>query len=225
MFEETSVVNHILSTENIEAIFEQFYKNELDDVSGHVSISVEDRKALSIMSESIQLVDGHYQTAFPWCQQFTRNLKVRRDGKPSTGHELSLENIREARAHILELVQSAAFPNELKALRSGRSNYGNIANGYEEGKTGTRDELLLHMRLSCKPMKKGTVCGCTIKKLNPFMADDIIRVGGRLQLSCLPFDSKQTITLPSKHFVTDMIVMHCHLQNAHAGITHVLNCL
>ncbi|VDP96302.1 unnamed protein product [Trichobilharzia regenti] len=71
-------------------------------------------------------------------------------------------------------------------------------------------------------MKGGIVSGSTIKKLNPFVIDDIIRVGGRLQLSCIPYDSKHAIILPSQYFITDMIVMHCHLQNAHASIMHVL---
>ncbi|VDP97054.1 unnamed protein product [Trichobilharzia regenti] len=150
---------------------------------------------------------------------------MRKSGKPSIAYKLPLEDISKAKLHILKLVQRATFPDEIGALRSTGSDSRNIANGFEVGKVGMSNELLRHMRSSCKAMKGGTVLGSTIKKLNPFVVDDTIRVGGRLQLSCLPFDNKHPITFPSKHFVTDMIVMHCHLQNAHAGIMHVLNSL
>ncbi|VDP76899.1 unnamed protein product, partial [Schistosoma curassoni] len=50
-----------------------------------------------------------------------------------------------------------------------------------------------------------------------------IRVGGRLQLSCLPFETKYPIILPNNHFVTDMIIMRYHVINAHVGVTQTLS--
>ncbi|VDQ10970.1 unnamed protein product [Trichobilharzia regenti] len=50
-------------------MFEQFYKNEFDAMSGQVPRPVEDRKALSIMLEFKQLVDRYYQIALPWRRQ------------------------------------------------------------------------------------------------------------------------------------------------------------
>ncbi|VDQ00327.1 unnamed protein product [Trichobilharzia regenti] len=62
---ENNLLNCTPSTEKIEVMFEQFYKKEFDDASSHVPMSVKDRRTLSIMSESIQLVNGHYRIAPP----------------------------------------------------------------------------------------------------------------------------------------------------------------
>lgn len=62
-----------------------------------------------------------------------------------------------------------------------------------------------------------------MRNLNPFMLEGKIRVGGRLQLSCLPFETKHPIILPNNYFVTDMIIMHHHLINTHVGVTPTLS--
>lgn len=57
-----------------------------------------------------------------------------------------------------------------------------------------------------------------LKTLCPFLdADGVLRVGGRLQSSNLPFSKKHPILLPAKHKLTDLIVECEHLRNLHAG--------
>lgn len=48
-------------------------------------------------------------------------------------------------------------------------------------------------------------------------ADGILRVGGRLDASGLPFDQRHPIILPYHHEVTVLIMRQLHLENMHAG--------
>ncbi|CAK9831432.1 hypothetical protein ANTRET_LOCUS8425 [Anthophora retusa] len=59
--------------------------------------------------------------------------------------------------------------------------------------------------------------------LNPFLDDQgILRVGGRLQNSTLPFSQKHPILLPKGHHITTLIIRDAHCLNHHAGITSTL---
>jgi len=47
--------------------------------------------------------------------------------------------------------------------------------------------------------------------------EGFLRVGGRLQRSHLPYDSKHQLTLPPAHHITELIIMNKHLRLLHAG--------
>lgn len=47
--------------------------------------------------------------------------------------------------------------------------------------------------------------------------NNLIRVGGRLKKSGIPFDAKHQILLPSKHLVTALLVKHYHQRCMHGG--------
>ncbi|GJQ70763.1 hypothetical protein Trydic_g23054, partial [Trypoxylus dichotomus] len=54
--------------------------------------------------------------------------------------------------------------------------------------------------------------------LNPFMDNHgIMRVGGRLKHSNIPYDQKHQILLPAKHHFTKLIIQHEHIKQLHAG--------
>lgn len=54
--------------------------------------------------------------------------------------------------------------------------------------------------------------------LNPFLDEfGILRVGGRIQKSNLPFNIKHPIILPSNHDFTKMVIKEAHLQTLHGG--------
>ena len=54
--------------------------------------------------------------------------------------------------------------------------------------------------------------------LSPFIdKEGIIRVGGRLQQSKLPYKQKHQAILPKKSHVTNLIIQHFHTLNLHAG--------
>ncbi len=61
-----------------------------------------------------------------------------------------------------------------------------------------------------------------IRKLDPYMKQGLLRVGGRLGRSTLQESVKHPILLPPKHHVTRIIIQHIHKSLAHAGRNHVL---
>ncbi|GBM16301.1 hypothetical protein AVEN_194043-1 [Araneus ventricosus] len=57
-----------------------------------------------------------------------------------------------------------------------------------------------------------------LKSLSPFLdSQRILRVGGRIRNSILPYSSKHPILLPAKHKVTDMIIQYYHKIQFHSG--------
>ncbi|XP_067208930.1 uncharacterized protein [Linepithema humile] len=70
---------------------------------------------------------------------------------------------------------------------------------------------------------KQTIKKNNIAALNPFIDNDgLIRVGGRLKNSDLTFSQKHPILLPSRHFLTDLIIREIHEKYYHAGIQTTL---
>ncbi|XP_076223949.1 uncharacterized protein LOC143174539 [Nomia melanderi] len=60
--------------------------------------------------------------------------------------------------------------------------------------------------------------------LHPFRdKKGILRVGGRLQNSDLPFDQKHPILLPKGHYITELIIRQTHIDNHHAGLNTTLH--
>ena len=64
--------------------------------------------------------------------------------------------------------------------------------------------------------------GSKLKGLNPFLdSDGVLRVGGRLDNSDLPYTSKHPAILP-KHKLTNLVVSYIHAKNLHVGATSLL---
>jgi hypothetical protein len=59
-------------------------------------------------------------------------------------------------------------------------------------------------------------------KLSPVISEDIVRVGGRLEKSSLPEESKHPAILPCNHHVTKLIVRYYHVKEGHVGTTQTL---
>lgn len=58
----------------------------------------------------------------------------------------------------------------------------------------------------------------TLLKLSPFLDDNnVLRVGGRLKNSDLPYEAKHQILLPNKHSVSELIVKNAHLECLHGA--------
>jgi ribonuclease HI len=65
-------------------------------------------------------------------------------------------------------------------------------------------------------------CRDRFAKLSPIVQDDIVRVGGRLDRSPLPEESKHPAILPPNHHVTKLIVRSYHTKEGHAGTSQTL---
>ncbi|GFW75215.1 uncharacterized protein TNCV_449191 [Trichonephila clavipes] len=65
-----------------------------------------------------------------------------------------------------------------------------------------------------------------LRSLHPFIDEHgLVRVGGRLQNSQLPFNSKHPIILPSQHSISELLIKEQHIAHLHTGPTllaHVL---
>lgn len=57
-----------------------------------------------------------------------------------------------------------------------------------------------------------------LRRLNPFVdKDNFLRVGGRIQKSFLPYESKHQLILPKKHPLTILLIDDAHTTHLHAG--------
>ncbi|XP_044760769.1 uncharacterized protein LOC123318219 [Coccinella septempunctata] len=65
----------------------------------------------------------------------------------------------------------------------------------------------------------------SLRVLNPFMKDDVIRVGGRLRNADMPYDNKFPILIPSKSVLAKLLITEIHVQYMHAGIETTLSLL
>jgi hypothetical protein len=58
----------------------------------------------------------------------------------------------------------------------------------------------------------------SLYKLDTFLDEyGLLRVGGRIRESSLPFEEKHPLILPKKHFISDLIARHCHEKSCHQG--------
>ncbi|XP_018376357.1 PREDICTED: uncharacterized protein LOC108769714 [Trachymyrmex cornetzi] len=75
-----------------------------------------------------------------------------------------------------------------------------------------------------KELKRGrSVNKTNIAALSPFIDENgIIRVGGRLSRSRLAYAQKHPILIPSRHFLTDLIIRETHERYYHTGIQTTL---
>ncbi|GBN85001.1 hypothetical protein AVEN_184934-1 [Araneus ventricosus] len=74
--------------------------------------------------------------------------------------------------------------------------------------------------------QKGVLPKSKLKNLNPFLdSDGVLRVGGRLGNSDLPYVSKYPAILPNRHKLTNQIIEYFHLRNLHIGSSSLLHCV
>ena len=100
---------------------------------------------------------------------------------------------------IIKLVQKGSFSSELSSLEDNE----NFAITYMS-----------------KELRKSP-----LRKLCPVKVKGVLRVGGRLRHSNLPLERKYPILLPARDHVTELIIMHYHEREGHAGPLHTLSAL
>ena len=85
----------------------------------------------------------------------------------------------------------------------------------EVQRTAFEDEIT---RLSRQEGNRKLVKNSPLLKLDPFLDDTgLLRVGGRLEKSSLPFEVKHPIILPRSSQVTNLIIDHFHKKVKHQG--------
>ena len=107
-----------------------------------------------------------------------------------------------AETAIIRFIQSQSFENELKILEQASSNL-------KEPSSSNKNVVAVR--------KTSSIC-----RVDPFVDKDVLRVGGRLNNTDIPQESKHPIILPRKGNVTTSIIHDAHERLGHAGRGHVL---
>ncbi|XP_078495525.1 uncharacterized protein LOC144750934 [Ciona intestinalis] len=71
-----------------------------------------------------------------------------------------------------------------------------------------------------KPGRKSPVF-----KLDPFVSDGVLRVGGRLERAPIGYEARHPAILPHTSHLTDLIITYHHSAAGHSGLNHTLNLL
>ena len=78
--------------------------------------------------------------------------------------------------------------------------------------------------MEIQAVKEGQGKKSKLLSLTPFIDDfGVLRVGGRVGKTNLPFDAKHPIILSSKHRLSRLIVEKLHQENFHCGTSHLLS--
>ena len=82
----------------------------------------------------------------------------------------------------------------------------------------TAQDEVFSTEIVCLKEKRSIPNKSKLVALNPFLdEDEVLRVGGRLDLASIPYKRKHPILLPKHHTLTSLIVEYEHLKNLHAG--------
>ena len=128
-----------------------------------------------------------------------RNVKERNKGVTSY-NPVDVEALQRAELQIIKMAQSEAFQEEIQLLRD------------VNVKLQVADQDINKDKI--KMMKKSS----SLYKLDPFLDEDgVLRVGGRLGKSSVPYDVKYPVILPKKGHVTNLILCHYHQLVKHQG--------
>ncbi|XP_013403245.1 uncharacterized protein LOC106168647 [Lingula anatina] len=110
---------------------------------------------------------------------------------------IGVRDIEEAELKIVRWLHKGIYNAEVTQLSMA-----------ESGSTRSRVKLLPRSR--------------SLYKLDPFLEDGVLRVGGRLARANIPEHTKHPIILPRKCHVTTLVIREAHATLGHAGRNHVL---
>ena len=102
-----------------------------------------------------------------------------------------------AEQEVMRFVQKKAFPKEVKEL--------------------------IEASLSDSTMTKLVNKSSSIRNLDPFMGDGLLRVGGRFRHASIEAEARNPFILLKKAHVVDLHVRHYHAKAGHSGREHILN--
>ncbi|XP_028406790.1 uncharacterized protein LOC114529233 [Dendronephthya gigantea] len=130
------------------------------------------------------------------------NQKVESESveRVSASSSISVEEWQKSEMEIIKLVQSKAFPTEIKKIKS------------------IQADTSLSNRHSDKKKKAVLKKTSSLQTLDPFIdSDGILRVGGRIRRSNFTENLKTPIILPKSEHFTKLIVSYVHEKTQHSG--------
>ena len=109
--------------------------------------------------------------------------------------------MNKAEKEILRHVQRESLKEEIAILQATGSGVGDVAR-----------------------TRKGQINKSSrVSKLDPWLMDGLLRVGGRLENAPLQLDAKHPIIPPASHQVVCLIISYYHHTSGHSGTEHVLS--
>ena len=147
--------------------------------------------------------------AVAWMMRYKARLqaavKGRKNGqnmKFSDLQPITIEEYKLAEQEILRHVQRQSFSQEVAIF----STLSSVANGNK------------------KMLKKSEVRSTSaLHRLDPFLSEGLLRIGGRLGRAPISDEARHQIILPKCHHVVDLIVRYFHEISGHSGIEYVLS--
>ncbi|CAB4040999.1 Hypothetical predicted protein, partial [Paramuricea clavata] len=122
----------------------------------------------------------------------------------SHSNPLSAEDLAQAEIAIVKFIQLTMFPKEIMCLSNIKLEDSADYRKFQKSK-----------KLTIKKVS-------SIHRLDPYLKDGILRVGGRLNRAELSPETAHPIILPYKNHVTILIIRHLHRQLGHVGRNHVI---
>lgn len=75
----------------------------------------------------------------------------------------------------------------------------------------------IYFRQDIQALQRGLECSSQLRKLRPFLRDNILRVGGRLSNASLTYDHKHPILLPKGDHFVNILIDYYHRSHLHTG--------
>ena len=121
--------------------------------------------------------------------------------KSMPSSKLQISDMQRSEMAIIQYIQRKSFPEEVEILQK-----------HPVGTSKTKADRVT------KYVKKSS----QLYKLNPFMQDGVLKVGGRVSQSSLPEETKHQVILPKDSNITEMILREVHENTGHSGRNHIL---
>ena len=195
----TKRVDGLTAATSVDSIHDDIQHDNKDNLG----LSITKQDVLHRIIEQYSILSDAVRTS-AWLLRLKQLLKCRakRLTLPSIANEpIDSKEFDAAFLALIRLCQQQAFPGLVEALE--------VDPWYEvAGRAGDKE------------MKRTLQ---SISKYCPFVANGVIRVGGRLQRSGLPYDFKHPVVLPKEHHLTGLIILHAHCRAGHSSATYVMN--
>ena len=81
----------------------------------------------------------------------------------------------------------------------------------------------IHAHLTNSRINVNVEVKTTIKQLNLYLENDVIRAKGRIIYSELPLDATTPLFLPNKSHLVDLLINHIHTSHHHVGLSQTLS--
>ena len=126
---------------------------------------------------------------------------------------------------LIDLTKFSSFLRVLRIMTRGLEFYQSTSNPFE--KLVRQEQLLhcnsIHAHLTSSRVNVNIEVKTTIKQLNLYLDNNVIRAKGRIINSDLPLDATTPFFLPNRSLLVDLLINHIHTSHNHIGQSQTLS--